>query len=75
MPRKAAAAAPASIVASRSDRGSCRNLARQRARDALRIVRKQELAARRVDPATKRLVRQQVYRSFFRQLFAASRAQ
>lgn len=51
-------------------RGARRNQARQRAREMLRVVKQKELEARRSDPETRQLVRQQVFRSFFDQLFA-----
>jgi hypothetical protein len=50
-----------------------RNQSRLRARQTLRIARKRELEARAANPESRKLVRQQVYRSFFQQLFAGTR--
>jgi hypothetical protein len=50
-----------------------RNQARAQARTSLRAVRKQQLAAFKLDPQARVIARQRVYASFFHQIFALSR--
>jgi hypothetical protein len=73
MPVPPAPAASPSTRKHLPTRPARRNQSRLRARQALRIARKRELDARSANPKNRKLVRQQVYHSFFHQLFAATR--